>query len=155
MRSIVKTRRKHVGKTTEYVNDDSSMESFTLSLSESTRNQQDAKSTEEVPLLLPGEKIADPFDNSNNDDNDEDTADDPMEEDDETDTETEIDETDEQLPASLDASNDAESAHAIMEAIDPNISNDIIFHKILDHGTKDGTFFSKHSTMTQTESPTS
>ena len=92
MRSIVKTRRKHVGKTTEYVNDDSSMESFTLSLSESTRNQQDAKSTEEVPLLLPGEKIADPFDNSNNDDNDEDTADDPMEEDDET----EIDETDEQ-----------------------------------------------------------
>jgi len=43
-------------------------------------------------LLLPGEKIADPFDNSYNDENDEDTVEDPMEEDDET----KIDETDEQ-----------------------------------------------------------
>ena len=135
MRSVVKTRRKHIGKTTEYVNDDSSMENFTLSLSESMRNQQDIRSTEDVPLLLPGEKLSDPFNNNKNDD-EEDSAE---SEEDETEVEeTEMDETEEQLPAVLDSTNDAESAHAIMEAIDPNISNDITFHKILDHGTKDG-----------------
>ena len=68
MRSVVKTRRKNIGQVSEYINDNPDMESFTLSLSESIRNAQDIESSEKVPLLQPGEKIADAFANIGNDD---------------------------------------------------------------------------------------
>ena len=53
MRSVVKTRRRDIGKSTEHVNNDPDMESFTLSLAESqsvnSQNQEQMRH-----CLLPG-----------------------------------------------------------------------------------------------------
>ena len=59
MRSVVRTRRRKIGTDDEYVNDDPAAVPFTMSLSEHQQNLDDVSSTEAVPILLPGEKIAD------------------------------------------------------------------------------------------------
>ena len=55
MRSVIKTRRKHVGKPDEHVNDNPDMESFTLSLSDVTNNQMHPSSG--APSLGSGEMV--------------------------------------------------------------------------------------------------
>ena len=60
MRSVVKSRRKDIRTTSEYVNNNPDMESFTLSLSQSLTNVDQHKNFDsaEVPLIVPGEKIS-------------------------------------------------------------------------------------------------
>ena len=55
MRSVIKTRRKHVGKPDEHVNDNPDMESFTLSLSDITNNNPHPSSG--TPSLGSGEMV--------------------------------------------------------------------------------------------------
>ena len=58
MRSVVKTRRRDIGLSTEHVNEDPDMESFTLSLAESQSvNSQHQKFTD-VPLLVAGDRVS-------------------------------------------------------------------------------------------------
>ena len=59
IQSVYKTRRKHIGTTTEYVNNNPNMESLTMYLEKATRTASEFESTTEVPTILPGEKIAD------------------------------------------------------------------------------------------------
>ena len=60
MRSVVKTRRQNIGRSAEYVNEDPETEFFPLSLQEHQQNTKGVfSSTEEAPLLIPREKIAD------------------------------------------------------------------------------------------------
>ena len=118
MRSVVKSRRKNIGQSDEYVNDDPELESFTLSLE---RHQQNikylVKSSEEVPILLPGEKIANSIvPTEGNDDRNDDT-----EEASELDKEEEVitmQDPEEFLPLEPDSTNDAESYQDIVETTD-------------------------------------
>ena len=57
MQSIIQTCRKHIGTLDEYVNDDPNDITVTLTFSEHNKTLKDIKSTEEMPLLFPGEKI--------------------------------------------------------------------------------------------------
>jgi hypothetical protein len=115
MRSVIRTRRENIGKHTEYVNDDPNKVSFTLSLSEHVQHVH--PSTDEVPIILPGEKLSDPFTN--------DTTHNTCYEDDET------------LPSSTDATNDPESHGEIPNTTDA-LDGELLFHKILDHTWSDG-----------------
>ena len=58
MRSVVKTRTRDIGKSTECVNDDPDVESFTLSLAElQSINSQNQEFTD-VPLLVAGDRVS-------------------------------------------------------------------------------------------------
>ena len=143
MRSVVKSRRKNIGQSNEYVNDDPELESFTLSLERHQHNIKDlVKSSEEVPILLPGEKIANSIVSSEeNDDRNNDT-----EEASELDGEEEVStmqDSEEFLPSEIDSTNDAESYQDIVETTDPNLQGATEFRKIVAHFWKDGTLFLK------------
>ena len=131
MRSVVKTRRKNIGLHTEYVNDTPEMESFTLSLEEVNSNLEQITSTPEVPLLLPGEKIAEASIQ---------TEGGTVKHSDKEDEELEDDET---LPPLVNASNNAESYQDIAETTNPNIEGDLSFRKILEHTWINGVLFMK------------
>ena len=131
MRSVVKTRRKHIGMTTEYVNNNPNMESFTMSLEEATRTSTEFETTTEVPIILPGEKIADPDPRLAG------TTISSDEEDDEDGYETDTD-PEEHLPPTTDATNHAESHQTIVETVDANIDSDMSFRKIINHCWENG-----------------
>jgi hypothetical protein len=130
MRSVIKTRRKNIGATDEYINDNPDMEKFTLSLTEATRNRNDIKSSDEVPILIPGEKIANAYSNRN-DDEELTIESEPSDAEDEA--SNHMDQSEEQLPTDMDATNDAESHNIIAESIDPNLHNTMVLTRILDH----------------------
>ena len=56
MRSVAQTRRRNAGKSTEYVNEDPAVESFTLSLADATAVP--SLPTPDLPLLVPGDRIS-------------------------------------------------------------------------------------------------
>jgi hypothetical protein len=133
MRSVIKSRRKNVGTETEYVNDNPSMESFTLSLAESASIEHSSiSSSTEIPLLIPGEKIGSteleqesPESQSGEKNGDE----------------IEIipfADPQEQLPPDFNITNDAESFQQIAETTNPNLDGDCSFRKIMDHSWDDG-----------------
>ena len=143
MRSVIKTRRQNIGTTAEYVNSNPATESFTLSLSETATNTaQHTQPDPEVPLLIPGEKIAIPFDSKLlNEANGEDESSD------EEDTVTE--DAEETLPDDLGSTNDAESHREIVETVDPNVDGDLNFRKIVDHNWSDGILIFKAQYLTE------
>ena len=144
MRSVVKSRRKDIGTTSEYVNDNPDMESFTISLSESLANvdQHETFESTEVPLLVPGEKISEAadlnttnsgeLDISNHDEQQADLL--PA---------TVLNDNDEQLPTDINATNDAESFQAIVERMHTDVDSDCQFRKIVNHGWTNGTLIMK------------
>ena len=79
MRSVIRTRRENIGSQTEFVNDNPDAARFYLSLNENKIVTHE--STDEVPILVPGEKLADAFNEKYNPDDDI-TADDKIMEDD-------------------------------------------------------------------------
>ena len=68
MRSVIRTRRENIGCQKEFVNDNPDAARFSLSLSESKIVTHE--STDEVPILIPGEKLADAFNDEYNPDDD-------------------------------------------------------------------------------------
>ena len=133
MRSVVKTRRKDVGKQSECVNNNPDMESFTLSLTETLAisGQEDPCTSTEVPLLVSGEKIGDGINA-------------PEENEKQSEEQDELIETqDEQIPLELNATNDAESHQAIIEYINNDLDGNCTFRKILEHTWTDGTLIMK------------
>ena len=58
MRSVVKTRRKNIGTSSEYVNENPDMESFTLCITDKLKNNKQIleHDSPEAPLFIPGEK---------------------------------------------------------------------------------------------------
>ena len=119
MRSVIKTRRKHVGKPDEHVNDNPDMESFTLSLSDVTNNQSHPSSG--TPSLGSGETVETLDQTLNNGTQEKEPED------------LEMNDPEEQLPEELNSSNNAESHQALIEFTNPNLEGDCTFRKILNH----------------------
>ena len=144
MRSVIKSRRKDIGTTSEYVNDNPDMESFTVSLSEAITNeaQTTSFSSEDVPLLVPGEKISDAADLNPTNSGEQDTSN-QIEQQAELTTVTTPDDSDEQLPTEINATNDAESFQAIVERMHTDVDSDCQFRKIVNHGWTNGTLIMK------------
>ena len=138
MRSVIKTRRKNIGQHGEHVNNNPDMESFTLSLSESLAitGQEEPCTSNEVPLLVSGEKISDgkPTTEETNKQSEEHNND-PVPE--------TLEAQDEQLPLELNSTNDAESHQAIVEYINEDLDGNCEFRKILNHAWTDGTLVMK------------
>ena len=130
MSSVVKSRRKDFGTTSEYVNDNPYMESFTLSLSESLANVDQHKNFDcaDKPLLVPGEKLSNAADLNSMDKGEPDISNhveqqaDPL-------PATVLGDNDEQLPTDINATNDAESFQAIVERMHTEVNSDFQFQK--------------------------
>ena len=151
MQSVVKTRRRNIGKSTEHVNDDPDMESFTSSLAESQSINSQNQEFTDVPLLVAGDRISSAGNDQDQDqqaasqtDGDADSNDDKDDNGDEEMTDDNLDSLEEEaLPADINTSNDAESHQAVVERMNPDTDSKCEFRKILDHCWKDGTLFLK------------
>ena len=100
------------------------------------------KSSEEVRILLPREKIANSIvPTEGNDDRNDDTEE-ASELDDKEEVST-IQDPEEFLPSETDSTNDAEFYQDIVETTDPKLQGDTEFRKIVAHFWKDGTLFLK------------
>ena len=136
MRSVVKTRRKNIGTSSEYVNENPDMESFTLSIADKLKNNKQVleHDSTEVPLLVPGEKISE----GNNPDIN--TDDEVQQEEEASDTlrDTLDKDEEEQLHSEINSTNDAESHQPIVEITNQDLDDNFTFRKILDHAFIDG-----------------
>jgi len=133
MRSVVRTRRRKIGTDDEYVNDDPAAVPFTMSLAEHQQNLNDISSTEAVPILLPGEKIADG------------TTEPHLQQPTSPVTTPDDSEifTDKNLSSDINATNNAESYQDILESTNKNLTGNMNFRKILEHFWDDGLLFFK------------
>ena len=136
MRSVVKTRRKNIGTSSEYVNENPDMESFTLSIADKLKNNKQVleHDSPETPLLVPGEKISEgnsPEINTDNGVQQEEEASDILKD-------TLGKDEEEQLHSEVNATNDAESHQPIVEITNQDLDDNFTFRKILDHAFIDG-----------------
>jgi len=121
--------------TCEHVDNNPDMESFTLSLSESLAitGQEEPCTSNEVPLLVSGEKISDGKPTTEETDKQsEEHNNDPVPD--------SLEAQDEQLPLELTSTNDAESHQAIIEYeyINEDLDGNCEFRKILNQAWTDG-----------------
>lgn len=124
-RSCIRTRQKNIGLQTEHVNQNPAAEQFVHSLSEIL--QSPIGSTNEVPLLETGEKIADTFATQGTEFDITVLEDNPSDADDIYPLDP-----DETLPLDLDAINDPESHNNIISS-ESALDDSLEFRKILEH----------------------
>ena len=145
-RSAVRTQRKYIGTLDEYGNNNAEGTSFVLSLSEQLMNNAEVASADEVPLLLPGEKIAKKVKTLSSV---QPTGEQQSDPDPELEVETvdkedsALDPHEEKIPSDTDATNDAVSHNDIVESTNFNITTEMEFRKILDHFWKNGFLYYK------------
>lgn len=129
MRSVIRTRRKNIGQDDEYVNDNPSMESFTISLSEALalKGETDATEFEDLPLLVAGERIGTGTQGVENLQQEDEDVNEIQEE------ENQMNDPEENLPVEFNATNNAESYEPILETTHSDLDDDMEFKKILNH----------------------